>query len=349
MSRRDQEAKTTIEVQATKVARAEADQASGSHDQLVDENKATGSHSQLIEESQKLSILIHEKPRSTCSWQDRLNSLKLGPENENPASRIQKVPFMLRENKEFEKYYKPKMVAIGPIHHRDPNFEFTEKRKHIVAGDFIKEHGIDAENLYDKIMDGLGNLKMRYVEDVIKDYTDDELAWMFLVDGCAILHFIHCVVNDEKNDPQYSAKLEKFNFKKNQVAYAQQDLFLFENQLPYQLLELLISSVVQNKEREDIRESIRNFIDMNLMTPESTTKSRQGRRKPSKSHLLELLWEELTDGILPQSGGLTMHSFRNVKELMTSGIQLKASSENSLNISFNQFASQEPYKFLPWL
>ncbi|KAJ9181022.1 hypothetical protein P3X46_009198 [Hevea brasiliensis] len=325
-----------IEVQATKVVKREADQASGSHDQINVEDEASGSHDQPIEENQKLSIVIHGKPTTSKILQERLDSLNEAAQKPE-KSRIQKVPFMLREDEEFKKHYEPRVVAIGPIHHGCPNFDYAETIKHRLAGHFMEEQGIDAKDLYKKIMEKLDKLKLCYVEDVIKCYSDDELAWMFLVDGCAMLNFIHRVVKDDE-------KVKKLNIKKDQVAFAQQDLFLLENQLPFELLELLRNSVVQNAEKEEIGKSINKFIGESLMTTEPSSVTKEYGKEPSPSHLLELLREELINrsanitakNIKPENRNREPHSFRNVKELIASGIRLKPTGERSLTISFER-------------
>ncbi|KAF2289299.1 hypothetical protein GH714_034310 [Hevea brasiliensis] len=203
-----------IEVQATKVVKREADQASGSHDQINVEDEASGSHDQPIEENQKLSIVIHGKPTTS------------------------------------------------------------------------------------KILQ----------ESVIKCYSDDELAWMFLVDGCAMLNFIHRVVKDDE-------KVKKLNIKKD-----------------------------QNAEKEEIGKSINKFIGESIMTTEPSSVTKEYGKEPSPSHLLELLREELINrsanitakNIKPENRNREPHSFRNVKELIASGIRLKPTGERSLTISFER-------------
>ncbi|TQE05863.1 hypothetical protein C1H46_008546 [Malus baccata] len=54
-------------------------------------------------------------------------------------------------------------------------------------------------------------------------------------------------------------KLEDFNIKRDQAAFAEQDMFLLENQLPYPLLMLLMSS---SNNHEGLKRSIKIFVDM---------------------------------------------------------------------------------------
>ncbi|KAF2299387.1 hypothetical protein GH714_031799 [Hevea brasiliensis] len=261
-----------MEVQATKVVKPEADQACGSHDRINVEDGASGSNVQPIEEAKEPSDIVID----TEHLQERLDSLKKEAAGKPVKTRIQRVPYMLRENKELEKYYKPTVVAIGPIHCKDPNFEYGERMKRSLTGEFIKEHAIEAGNLYRRIMKDLKKLKMCYAEDGMN-------------------------INNE------------------QVALAEQDILLLENQLPYELLELLISSFVQENKKKTIRDSITNFISSRKIflpqaksrkepSPSSATvsgkeplpSSAAKTRKDPPCHLLDLLRQEmLVDFIKP--------------------------------------------------
>ncbi|CAN6586311.1 unnamed protein product [Malus baccata var. baccata] len=57
--------------------------------------------------------------------------------------------------------------------------------------------------------------------------------------------------------------LEDFNIKRDQAAFAEQDMFLLENQLPYPLLMLLMSS---SNNHEGLKRSIKIFVDMRGVT-----------------------------------------------------------------------------------
>ncbi|XP_037492344.1 UPF0481 protein At3g47200 isoform X2 [Jatropha curcas] len=337
---------STIEVKARKLVRPEGGEASGSQEQIInDDNEAsgsaTGSHGQLIEQSEMLSIVIDDKSKTSRSFQERLNSLKREAQKSNLTPKIQKVPFILRENKDFEKYYEPRVVAVGPIHHGHPKFEYAENAKRRLAGAFIEENGIDAESLYNKIMAELQDLKNSYVEDVIKSYSDDELAWMFLVDGSAILHFIYCVVHEIR-------KLEELQIKKDQVAFAQQDLFLLENQLPFQLLQLLMTFILDNKKKETINNSIRDFIHSNKMTTD-----RPMETLPKNAyHLLDLLRKQLLICTQTAKECQTPHSFRNVTELIASDLyaEVQDAIEKHYNSKYISWMAQAYHSYFssPW-
>lgn len=323
-----------MELQATEVVKPEADQACGSHNQINMEDEAIGNLQFFEKNDWGTPIVIREKYLLKM-----LESLKQA--TEKPVkSRIQRVPYMLRENKELKKYCRPSVVAIGPIHHGHPNFEYGEKMKLILASNFLESHGIDAKVVYRQVYDNLAKLNMCYAEDVRKHFSDEALAWMFLVDGCATLHLIDCFVQDY---PEHTddGKLQRMNITKEQVAFAGMDIFLLENQLPYELLELLISSVVGQREQEIIRVSISEFISLSNIFLKSARKSRKEATPPC--HLLDLLREEIlanfekTKMIKPANIiNEESPTFHNVKQLKVSGIQFKPSYTGSLEISFQQ-------------
>ena len=82
--------------------------------------------------------------------------------------------------------------------------------------------------MYKMIGEKINELKDCFEKGVIEDYDDASLIWMLLVDGCAILQYIDCAVNNN---------FEKMNIKPDSIAFTQQDLFLLENQIPYRLLK----------------------------------------------------------------------------------------------------------------
>ncbi|XP_022765991.1 UPF0481 protein At3g47200-like [Durio zibethinus] len=272
---------------------------------------------------------------------------------------IQRVPSMLGGNKDFKKYFKPKVIAIGPLHHDDPSLQGAEKLKLKLAAHFIKKHGVEKEILYSKIKMELANLKKCYDPKEIERYCDDndeKLTWMFFLDGCAVLQAIYlnyapCV--DVKEGTS-----NEMNIKNDLLTFVYLDFFLLENQLPYRVLELLTTSSNQG---EMFKESIKRFIDGNVMTPAEMKKEQeqqqQGKQQKHQqqrepAHFLELLRARLLvtteekkswgcDRLFRYIGKRMIshhsHTFRNVKELREAGIWLRPSETSCLkDISFNR-------------
>ncbi|KAM3690918.1 hypothetical protein ACJW31_09G156600 [Castanea mollissima] len=271
---------------------------------------------------------------------------KTKPPNAIPKiQKIQKFAFLLRENKGFKKYYEPRAVSLGPIHHGKPKYQLAEKYKLIFSSEFIKESGKAIDELYKKVEENIKELREYYEEDAAKDYPDKGLAWILFLDGCAILQYIYCATNNT---------FENLNIKHDCAFLGQQDLFLLENQLPYRLLKWLMKLSVKKKElKESIDIFIKNVSDKkseghlaeskkgeslhSKETPHEQRLSMDGERKPT--HLLHLLWTSLLDNPTPkkvdsssqENSKKDWQSYRNVQDLQHAGIWLKPCKTTFLN------------------
>ncbi|XP_021804233.1 UPF0481 protein At3g47200-like [Prunus avium] len=120
-------------------------------------------------------------------------------------------------------------------------------------------------------------------------------------------------------------------------------MFLLENQLPYQLLQLLMSS---SQIQEELKKSIDDVVWRN--SPAAAHQNRQKQRsqpgqdvaipmEAEPTHLLELLRTTMLGRPSPNNKDTKRsHSFRNVQELRATGIHFSPSDGNSLSsIYFN--------------
>lgn len=251
---------------------------------------------------------------------------------------IQKVsPLLLNMKPSFKKCFEPRLVALGPLHHGKPEFMRSEQAKLKFAARFAHDNGFtDDQVLFGKVKAEIGDLRKCYDPEDIAAYDDERLAWMLFVDGCAVL----CAV-----DYGMKGEFDELNTKADLLVFAQLDLFLLENQLPYKLLKILIGSAREPKKWE---QSITAFIAQNLMT-NIELKSKHVDDNKDYAHLLERLRDQLLTGdkmkrdssmigrMLLSCGDSRKHrkTFRSIKELKESGIQVKPSTSNNLkNISF---------------
>ncbi|KAF3442494.1 hypothetical protein FNV43_RR16410 [Rhamnella rubrinervis] len=289
-----------------------------------------------------------QQPISSSTWKEKLKKMLEDDERAQnlriPAAakpKIQRVPPMLRDQKNFVKYYEPRAVCIGPIHHGNPKFQVSSKYKPKLTAKFIKDSGSTngGEDLYMKIWDSIKELRDCYEEEVTKSYDDETLAWMLFLDGCSTLQFIHSY--------QVGELKKCFNIKNDQISFAQQDLFLLENQLPYRVLKLLMN--VGSK--INYKDSIIKFVRNNVMAPEKLTHKivLKIEEEEEPAHLLELLQFALLykpqkkkeqqmyeRGCENKESYNSQHSYRNVQELKTAGIQLKPSGSCCLrDVTFN--------------
>ncbi|KAK4580908.1 hypothetical protein RGQ29_024528 [Quercus rubra] len=138
----------------------------------------------------------------------------------SPTPKIQKVIFLRRDHKDFQKHYEPRAVSLGPIHHRNDKYQLGKNYKLALTNEFVKGNKERISYLYKMIGEKINELKDCFEKGVIEDYDDASLIWMLLVDGCAILQYIDCAVNN---------KFEKMNIKPDSIAFTQQD-FWSENE-----------------------------------------------------------------------------------------------------------------------
>ncbi|KAE8098668.1 hypothetical protein FH972_016712 [Carpinus fangiana] len=318
--------------------------------------------------------VIRIEGQPTITREERFKRLTEAGDRTRAAepAKIQKVIFLLRDHKHFVKYFEPRVAAVGPIHHGNPKYRLGEEYKLVLASKFVERSGKDIKRLYEEAEMEIKQLRRCFEEEVTKNYDDEALAWMLFVDGCAILQYIFCAANN---------KFEELNIKIDSVAFAQQDLFLLENQVPYCLLKLLMN--LSGKEVE-LSESIERFIG-SVTYQETKPQQKQGESFCSQpkqpTHLLDLLRTTLlgnkvqkeqeskasnppessksdspsgkTRGIWPcrKKGeeDPDWQSYRNVQELKSAGIQLKRSKHRSLrNVSFTRRFNFYPgYLWLP--
>ncbi len=84
--------------------------------------------SSATDEAETKSIQIQ-----TTTLEARVQTIREAKENANNQPhripKIQKVIFFLRDEKDLQKYYEPRVVALGPIHHRNAKYQLGEQYK----------------------------------------------------------------------------------------------------------------------------------------------------------------------------------------------------------------------------
>ncbi|KAJ9695443.1 hypothetical protein PVL29_010758 [Vitis rotundifolia] len=275
-------------------------------------------------ERTRIDIVVEDNASS--SREKRFKSVMGGPEDskrsqlsETKWPRIPKVPQMLRGTKDFKKQFEPRVVSVGPYHHHKQELKAAEMLKRQMTKQFIRDCSQGIEVLTEKC----------YSKKAIKKYDNEELAWMMLVDGCSLLHYI-CYTTEGKS--------KDLPFKHQNVAFVQQDLLLLENQLPFRVLELLLESRFEENER---MQTIEKFIHLTIKgsVPSTVTFARK-EEKPS--HLLDLLRRRLLGDQKPcktEAGkDEGWNSYRNVNELKAAGIRFRPVKSGSLkDISFKSY------------
>ncbi|TYH47067.1 hypothetical protein ES332_D11G385700v1 [Gossypium tomentosum] len=289
----------------------------------------------------------------------------------NAKTLIQRVPSTLSRHEDFRKYFNPKVISIGPLHHDDPTLHEFEKFKLKLAALFVKNIGVDKDTLYNNLKTEIDGLKKCYDPKGLEKYSDDneKLAWMFFVDGCAILQAVY--MRYRRQD--YDSASNELVIKNELLTFVYSDLFLLENQLPFRVLELLTRS----NDGKKFMEAIIRFIDSTVKEPQSHQQDsewwQQMKKKEEPIHLLHLLrvrllfkkeekekqWRvcrfctRLFMYLINRSNPTRTkwhhsHTICNIKELKNAGVWLKASETSCLkDVSFNRFLFLEKLQLPP--
>ncbi|KAJ9681925.1 hypothetical protein PVL29_018016 [Vitis rotundifolia] len=266
--------------------------------------------------------------------------------------RIPKVPQILRGTKDFKKFYEPRVISIGPYHHGKPNLHPGEMIKLPCAQKFLDDSKQDIKALYAKIRRNIEAVKKCYDWSSTKNYGDQKLARMMLLDGCFLLQFIR------------RKGMRKF-LRNHQISFVEEDLFLLENQLPYGVLKLIFEGA-NFQGGLPMEKKIKKFIRVIGMPEGLSSEIQLEEVNEEPSHLLDLLRSSLLGQSQPEQeqqpekkgkssssqggkGGLCCRwkkgkqrgiwqSFRHIKELKAAGIYLKPSRTCFLrDVSFKSY------------
>ncbi|KAK5787169.1 hypothetical protein PVK06_041822 [Gossypium arboreum] len=112
---------------------------------------------------------------------------------------IRKVPSTLHRNEAFKKYFKPKVITIGQLHNDDLTLHESKELKLKLAAKFVKNIGVEKKSVYSNMKKEIDGLKECYDPQELEKYSNDneKLAWMFFVNGCAILQAVYMRYGDD--------------------------------------------------------------------------------------------------------------------------------------------------------
>ncbi|EXC16177.1 hypothetical protein L484_024345 [Morus notabilis] len=203
----------------------------------------------------------------------KINDNVKAREEEDRSSRpkIQRVkPYLLQNNK-IKKHFIPREISVGLIHAVSSRL-YKKELKLKLANRFIERGGGKPDLFLQEIKS-----KIQYLKTLPDGYSDDSLARLLFLDGCAVLQFIHSYVLGE---------LEDFNINTTQAAFIQQDLFLFENQIPFQVLTLLMA--VMHMDTTSYKVSIIQFVHENSICGPNNAFNYY-RRRWNQQRIIEIL------------------------------------------------------------
>ncbi|KAA8517197.1 hypothetical protein F0562_017551 [Nyssa sinensis] len=202
--------------------------------------------------------------------------------SQSQRRRIQRVSPLLLRNKENEQHYYPQVVSFGPYHHGEEKLKLMEEFKPKVKQWFDSDGPKD--DSYKKV---LKDARSCYVEGSTDAYNDEAFAEMMLLDGCLILCVIdNCYAHNSVEAFHTLNDLDVLTL--NLLA---QDMFLLENQIPFQVLEVLMGLKFG---KEKVKEMINTFIVFASSGEKSTFPNKQEiaeaiAEKQPPLHLLDAL------------------------------------------------------------
>ncbi|KAI8562824.1 hypothetical protein RHMOL_Rhmol03G0065200 [Rhododendron molle] len=261
-----------------------------------------------------------------------------------PKRRIEKVPLTMRKDEKTKGYFDPRVVSIGPYHHGKEELQTVERIKPIIAQLFISSSGRRMDEFREHILEIVDDARSCYVDGSTDKYSDDEFAEMMLLDGlfaCALIESITPGYGDQTIEDEIVKHLGK-----HALYLLPSDITsLLENQLPFQVLELLM--ILKSKNNK-LTEMMDKFLD-SLESRESQRQDKKelgtefrwlldnksGIDKKQPLHYLEYIWlrhnnlsqSDQTRGTLVNIGFSDFYySFKSVSELKAKGIHARSGS-----------------------
>ncbi|KAJ0079358.1 hypothetical protein Patl1_22881 [Pistacia atlantica] len=271
-------------------------------------------------------------------------------------TKIERVPAMLRVVKKNRGCYDPLVVSIGPYHFGNPRLELMQQHKLTMARQYVNGDLRLLEESYQKVRRVAEAAKQCYTDQIsVAKFNNEEFSQMMFLDACFLLQFIYYIVREER---------EALKMKNNMIALIQRDLFLLENQIPFQLLnELSFESKfgdesskqtmfnkfvtqIRSLPPQSYKNNINNFLsnlafggrkgvqDVNVIA---------GKFESEPAHLLDLIRTNLFDKTVltqpPPRDCSDWFSYRSAKELNAVGIHFRPSKTNR----FTDVAFQSGY------
>ncbi|KAI3933721.1 hypothetical protein MKW92_052587 [Papaver armeniacum] len=156
---------------------------------------------------------------------------------------IFRVPNCIKERN--KKAYEPQMVSIGPYYYgRDHLIPMQVHKRRALIHFLRRQPNIPTESYTRKLKDNVKELRESYEQlDLMQTWQDDDsFVQLMLVDGVFLLEFLSVMRGTQRNH-DYASIDPIFGERGHALIYnsVKQDLLLLENQLPYQVLSILLS------------------------------------------------------------------------------------------------------------
>ncbi|KAI3446520.1 hypothetical protein Pfo_003185 [Paulownia fortunei] len=255
---------------------------------------------------QEFSQLLESQPRKWHPGSER-------------RRQIHKVPPQIRL-RVGQHVYDPELVSLGPYHHGKPELRRAEEFKYFCL-DFCAGGNEEKKAfLYNKVLEKISIIRDCYAEvTIVEKYDDKALALMMLLDACFIINFMwNCIFKERINSLDWLHYLGMAA----SSTFTTHDVLLLENQIPFQVLKLLISLVYDEEGNAE------DFLQLYLSS--ALTRDLNHVRIPRENeeppiHLLESVF----------------------MDLKAKGIHIRPSSSRSLmDITFKSGQLQLPVRYV---
>ncbi|KAL7169159.1 hypothetical protein ACSBR2_034239 [Camellia fascicularis] len=268
--------------------------------------------------------------------------------NNTPMPKHKKIPKVLEMLPQMEsnkECYEPEVVSIGPYHHNQAKLQSFEKLKIRFTKEYVKSHKPEtsAIALYKQVADVAGEARNCYAEDLTESFDDRAFTRMLFLDGCFIIHYINICKKDKEEQDKKKMKMKSHN-----KAFVRRDLFLLENQLPFivlnalmsmnsdfegnkglKLIENFIKTTMARPPEDSVLEKVENSITKHV-TDRKRKKLPEPQSQQPADHLLELLHRQLINPkAFEVEEGNSWYSYRSVQELKAAGIQFRPNKESN--------------------
>ncbi|KAK7300113.1 hypothetical protein RJT34_10947 [Clitoria ternatea] len=180
---------------------------------------------------------------------------------------IYRVPNAIRELK--PEAYTPKVVSIGPFHHRSPRLQNMECQKQIDCKKFIERAETSMENLVKCVQELEPKVRRSYADN-IDEFSVKELVELILVDsGFLFVFFLKHYFPDEwrDNNPSF------IPFTQRLTSSIYLDILLLENQLPFFALEKLYNVAFPSRHHPSLAKLVFRFYGCHTLIPEEASLS----------------------------------------------------------------------------
>ncbi|KAH7853293.1 hypothetical protein Vadar_000956 [Vaccinium darrowii] len=239
--------------------------------------------------------------------------------------RIEKVPLTMRRYEKTKEYFDPKVVSIGPYHHGKEELQMAERIKPLVAKLFISGSGRELDEFRKNVLEIVDEARSYYLEGSTDMYSNEEFAEMMLLDGFLVAAYIESKTPGYKN-PKILFALETHLGQHDTFLLEVDISCLLENQIPFQVLELLMS--LKSKHHK-----LTEMLDKMIHSILSWDKRIDDTKQPN--HFLEYVW--LWQNKFSQSNRTRetstgpiwdyYYSFKSVVELKAKGIYARRGSD----------------------